>query len=119
MKKIFYILAILIFSSQASYSAETFGQSIKQGFERATEKTVDFGKKAGKQITDASITSEVKTVLLADDRIKAYGINVDTKRQVVYLKGSVPTASERSRAVSKTRGVKGVKAVVNMLRVGS
>lgn len=119
MKVLFSFCFLIFLSLQNAQAAETFGESVKEGFEKVTEKTVDLSKKAGKQITDASITSEVKAKLLADDQIKAYNINVDTKRRIVYLKGSVPTRHARSRAVAKAKSIRGVRGVVNMLRIGN
>jgi osmotically-inducible protein OsmY len=107
----------LFFASNSAKAAGTFGDNVKQGMENFTESVVDVSKKAGKQVTDASITSEVKTKLLADEKIKAYKINVDTKRRVVYLKGSVPNKESKDRAISKARKAKGVRQVVDQLRI--
>ena len=41
--------------------------------------------------SDAGITTAVKSKLAADDTVKAYRIDVDTKDKVVTLKGNVDT----------------------------
>ncbi len=46
-------------------------------------------------------------------------IDVDTNQGVVYLNGIVENAAMRSRAVELARQVRGVRDVVNNLRVQS
>ncbi|MDX1920488.1 MAG: BON domain-containing protein [Candidatus Caenarcaniphilales bacterium] len=103
--------------SSSSSLAGTFGQSVKRNTENVTEKAVILGHKTGSKVTDASITSSVKTSLITDPNIEAYRINVDTKKRVVYLKGEVPNRSSMIRAVNKAKRVKGVRAVINMLSI--
>lgn len=62
--------------------------------------------------TDAGTTAKVKSQLAADDTVKAYLINVDTKEQVVTLTGTVDTAEAKERAVTIARGTEGVRDVV-------
>ena len=45
--------------------------------------------------TDAGITTAVKVRLAADDTVKAYQINVDTKNGVVTLSGAVETRAAK------------------------
>jgi hyperosmotically inducible protein len=63
--------------------------------------------------TDAGITTSVKTRLAADDTVKAYQIDVDTREKVVTLSGTVNTAAEKSQAVTVARGTEGVVNVVD------
>ena len=63
--------------------------------------------------TDAGITTAVKTRLAADDTVKAYQIDVDTRDKVVTLSGSVNTDAEKSQAVVVARGTDGVANVVD------
>ena len=67
--------------------------------------------------TDAGITSSVKSKLAADDTVKAYQVNVDTRDHVVTLSGTVDTALARERAVVLARGTNGVRDVVNDIRI--
>jgi hyperosmotically inducible protein len=67
--------------------------------------------------TDPGITTAVKSKLAADDVVKAYRIDVDTKEKVVTLKGNVDTEMARTRAVELTRATDGVRDVVDNLRV--
>ena len=68
--------------------------------------------------TDAGITTNVKSKFAADDVVKAYEIDVDTKDHVVTLSGQVENATAKERAVTLARGTNGVKDVVDNLKVG-
>lgn len=67
--------------------------------------------------SDPGITTAVKTKLAADDTVKAYKIDVDTKDAIVTLTGAVDTAEAKSRAVEVARATKGVSSVVDQLTV--
>ena len=68
--------------------------------------------------TDAGITTNVKTKLAADDTVKAYEIDVDTRNGVVTLSGGVESAAAKERAVQIARGTDGVRDVVDQVRIG-
>ncbi len=72
----------------------------------------------GTQIDDATITAKIKLKLLEDPITKARKIDVDTVNGVVTLTGIVESEKEIKRAVEIARNVKGVKKVVNNLRIG-
>jgi hyperosmotically inducible protein len=67
--------------------------------------------------SDPGVTTAVKSKLAADDVVKAYRIDVDTKDRVVTLSGAVDTPAARSRAVELARGTEGVRDVVDQLTV--
>ena len=67
--------------------------------------------------SDPGITTAVKTKLAADDTVKAYRIDVDTKDRVVTLNGAVDTPIARQRAIELARGTEGVRDVVDQLTV--
>lgn len=67
--------------------------------------------------SDPGITTAVKSRLAADDTVKAYKIDVDTKDAVVTLKGTVDGADAKTRAVEVARATKGVTDVVDQLTV--
>ena len=67
--------------------------------------------------TDPGLTTAVKSKLAADDTVKSYRIDVDTKEGVVTLNGAVDTAAARTRAVELARGTEGVRDVVDRLTV--
>ena len=63
--------------------------------------------------SDPGITTAVKSKFAADDTVKAYRIDVDTKDRVVTLSGEVDNAAAKARAVELARGVEGVREVVD------
>lgn len=67
--------------------------------------------------TDAGITTNVKSKLAADDTVKAYQINVDTRNGVVTLRGDVDSSLVKERAVQIARGTDGVRDVVDVITV--
>ncbi len=67
--------------------------------------------------TDPGVTTAVKAKLAADDTVKAYKIDVDTKNGIVTLAGNVDTAEAKTRAVEVARATKGVTNVVDRLAV--
>jgi hyperosmotically inducible protein len=80
--------------------------------ERATDKT-------GEVVTDAAITSAVKTKFLAEPGVSGLKIDVDTKDHVVTLTGTVKSKAEVEKAMAIARDTKGVKRVVNHLKVAA
>lgn len=68
--------------------------------------------------TDAGITTKVKSKLAADDTVKAYQIDVDTKDKVVTLSGNVDNPAAKDQAVAIARGTEGVADVVDNITVG-
>ena len=69
--------------------------------------------------SDAGITTAVKTALAADDEVKAYQIDVDTKDKVVTLSGTVDSARAKTRAAEIARLEKGVFQVVDHVTVSA
>jgi len=67
--------------------------------------------------SDAGITTAVKSKLAADDQVKAYLVDVDTKDKVVTLSGEVDTPAQRDHAMLIARNTKGVASVIDQLRV--
>jgi hyperosmotically inducible protein len=67
--------------------------------------------------TDPGITTAVKTKLAADDTVKAYKIDVDTKNATVTLTGTVDSSDAKAKAVAIARSTKGVADVVDQLSV--
>jgi osmotically-inducible protein OsmY len=68
--------------------------------------------------TDAGITTNVKTKLAADDNVKAYQVDVDTRNGVVTLSGEVASATAKDQAIRIARETDGVRDVIDQIRVG-
>src|SRR5215510_8803197 len=77
----------------------------------------DSAREVLREVTDATITGQVKTAFAISKRISAYEIIVDTKDGVVTLKGQVPSEFDRELAGAITKDTNGVKQVDNQLRV--
>lgn len=71
----------------------------------------------GEYAEDATVTARVKTALRNDPMLDATAINVETYDGVVQLSGFVGAPADRPRAAEVARGVSGVKAVDNTLRL--
>ena len=68
--------------------------------------------------TDAGITTNVKTKLAADDTVKAYKVDVDTRNGVVTLSGEVESAAAKEQALQIARQTDGVRDVIDQIHVG-
>jgi hyperosmotically inducible protein len=73
---------------------------------------------ADRQVSDAWITTKIKTDLAVDSKAEAHEIDVDTVNGVVKLSGVVDDASERARAARIARETDGVRQVINEIRIG-
>jgi hyperosmotically inducible protein len=107
---------------------EKVGVKVEDDTKSTTAKTGTTGttaKTAGKDdvidvdanINDAWITTKVKTNFLNEDALKGSDINVDSNNHVVTLKGTVPTAAGRARAVALAKSTKGVNRVIDALTI--
>lgn len=63
--------------------------------------------------SDPGITTKVKAKLAADDTVKSYRIDVDTKDRIVTLSGQVDNAMAKARAVELAKNTEGVRDVVD------
>jgi hyperosmotically inducible periplasmic protein len=66
-------------------------------------------------VKDAMLLTKVKTILLTDIGTDALKIDVDVADGVVSLRGTLPNAKVADEAMRKTRSIKGVKKVINLL----
>ncbi len=71
----------------------------------------------GEYIDDSVITTKVKSLIAADDILKAFEIGVETRKGIVQLSGFVDSRKAVNKASEITRSVKGVKSVRNDLIV--
>ena len=71
----------------------------------------------GQYIGDTAITAKVKAAIFNDASLKSKEINVETFKGAVQLSGFVADPSDMSRAVAVAKGVSGVTAVKNDMRV--
>lgn len=71
----------------------------------------------GEYVDDAVITTKVKAAIVGEPTLKATEINVETYKGTVQLSGFVSSTAAAAKAAEVTRGVKGVQAVKNDLRL--
>jgi osmotically-inducible protein OsmY len=65
----------------------------------------------GAAVSDTSLTTKVKSSLLADSMVGALAIDVDTTEGVVSLNGITTSEQERQRAIQVAQSVEGVRRV--------
>lgn len=71
----------------------------------------------GETVDDGWITTKVKGSFVEDKTVSALNIQVETFKGTVQLSGFANDASEIARATEIARGIKGVKAVKNDIRL--
>lgn len=98
--------------------AEKVGEKTKAVAGKVVDKTKEGLSKTGEVITDAWITTRVKSKFVGEDLLKDSDINVDATNHVVTLRGTVTSAAGRARAVEQAKEVEGVHQVVDRLTIG-
>ena len=70
---------------------------VKEGAQRAAEATSEALDEAGQRAAAAARTVDVKTALMADERVDASRINVDSEygARIVHLRGAVESETEK------------------------
>lgn len=108
-------IALLVFSVGCGNTAD----GVKQDTENAAEKTEQAADQAGTKMDGALQTGEVKSALLADTRVGATDINVDTNEatKTVTLNGSVKTEAEKTLAGEVATSKSAGYTVVNNLTI--
>ncbi|KTA77292.1 BON domain-containing protein [Aeromonas salmonicida] len=71
----------------------------------------------GEYLDDSVITTKVVTAIFNDPDLKSAEINVETFKGVVQLSGFVKDSANINKAVVVAKGVNGVTAVKNDLRL--
>lgn len=74
-------------------------------------------RSTGQVIDDSTITTKVKSALIADPEVKGTQMQVAVYKGVVQLSGFVDRPADAQRAVAVAQSVGGVKEVQNNLRV--
>jgi osmotically-inducible protein OsmY len=103
--------------ASAQQGARELGNDASNAMDRAKAATENAGAKIGDKVSDAMITTSVKTELAKDSTLSALKINVDTQDGKVALKGVAPSNEAREHATTLAQNVKGVTSVDNQLTV--
>jgi hyperosmotically inducible protein len=118
----------LVMMTAGVASAQTATEKTKTAVKKADEKTEQAAKKTGEAtkkaakktaavLTDAEITTAVKTKFLADTKVSGLDVHVETTNHVVTLTGAVKSAAEKAEAYRVAKKTAGVHQVVNKLTV--
>lgn len=117
-------LASVLIACERPNSAEQVGKKIDQAAEKASNKIDAASEKLGEQaaitgavIEDAAITTQIKSAILAEPKLKVMQIAVETIDGVVTLAGLVDTQANSDQATQVASTVIGVKRVENRLIV--
>lgn len=106
---------------QAGVVASNVGESIATTTGAAISQTGTAvavrANQVGAIVTDSAITASIKADLVKDPGLSALGIDVNTVRGEVTLKGKVSTEVRRDRAESIAKNIVGVTKVTNLLVV--
>ena len=94
-------------------AADTVVDASKKGA-KATANAVS---KTGEVITDEWIVTRIRTNIANDKALTGTDIDVEVKKNVVTLTGTVPTAAARDKALAVAKEVEGVSRVVNDLKI--
>jgi osmotically-inducible protein OsmY len=112
---------------ESGEAAEKTGEALESAAKDAVQNTREAGAVAGAATEDAAEkvgaameTLDVKTALLADSRVDASRIDVDTNHEtrVVTLRGSVPDAGQKAIAEGIAAANAKGHRIDNQLRVG-
>ncbi len=103
------VCALIVVAGLSGACANTV-RGVKQDTEKVAEKTAA-----------ATNTVDVKSALIADGRVDASGINVDTNSstKTVVLKGTVPSAEQKATAETIAHDKAEGYRIVNQLTVAS
>lgn len=109
MKKALLILTVVTSVSLSGCWLAAGAAGAEAGYVGTRDRTV------GETISDQTISTSVKSALLADPEVSGMKINVDVKDAVVQLRGYVNSQHEIDRAVEIAKSTKGVRSVDSRL----
>jgi hyperosmotically inducible periplasmic protein len=100
MKKVIFMAVLMV-----------FGLALFSGCASMT------GRTAGEHIDDASINTQVNSIIVKDPDAKYLKIDVTSLEGNVVLQGFIHDRKAEDRIVAEVRKVKGVKSVKSLLKV--
>ena len=107
----------------ASTAVAGVGESITSSsgaaFDKAGNAVFSKVDQVGTIVDDSAITASIKADLLKDPGLSALGIEVNTVKGEVTLKGDVSTDVRKQRAEGIASHIVGVTKVINQLKVSS
>ena len=88
----------------------------RQGLMGAASSLTGAGVDGGAE-RDQAVTGRVETTLFRDNTIPQGQININTVDGVVYVRGTVSSKEQIDEIERRVKGVEGVDAVINLLRL--
>jgi osmotically-inducible protein OsmY len=92
-------------------------EGVKDVINQMTVAGAKTSRTVGQDVDDASITAQVKMILLYHRSTSALDTSVTTKNGVVTLDGKANSADERVLAAKLVNDVNGVKSVKNLIKI--
>jgi hyperosmotically inducible periplasmic protein len=119
MKSHIAIACIAACSLAAPGAALAWGNKATQSNADTTSTTTNatHSRSAGTAVSDAAITTKVKSEMAAAKDVSAMNIKVDTDNGVVNLSGTAKSRAEADKAVSIAKNTGGVVSVNNNIQV--
>ena len=104
-------------STDVEAKYENTKESAGETYDEAKADVREGMNEAGAKLDDATITTKVKSGIIAEPGLDAMDINVNTAGGVVTLLGTVDSSERRARAEQIARNTEGVKSVDNQLNI--
>jgi osmotically-inducible protein OsmY len=97
--------------------ADRFARGVAATAEGVTQKVTHLSEEEKPQPDDATLAHKVETEVFRDREVPKGQINVNAERGVVFLRGQVETRELIDDLVERTRKVRGVQDVENLLHL--
>ena len=119
------LLPVAVLAQDTAAKSKTAAKTHKAGDKtkaakaggKGAEKSKGSATGADDSVTDTWITTKIKTDVSNDSTLKNSDITIDTKSNVVTLKGTVASEAAKARAEQIAKGTQGVTKVVDNLTI--
>jgi hyperosmotically inducible periplasmic protein len=101
--------------SAAGQQMDQSGQDIKGAGSDTVDSAIHAYHGTADEMSDAALTTKVKSKLLSDSKVRPYSIHVESDQGKVVLDGSVDSPTTAKYAEADVAAVKGVQSVDNRL----
>ncbi len=106
-------------SQEAKENLDAAGDNMAKAGDKMGEDMKDGAMNAGDAAGNAALTGKIKSALMGAEGVDSEHINVDTMGKTVILKGSVDTATAKTKAEQIAKDQAGAEYTVNnQLSVG-
>jgi hyperosmotically inducible protein len=106
-------------ANKGAEGAATAAAKTEEAAGVAKDKTQEAAGKTADVASDTWLTTKVKSKIITEKSLKGSDITVSTTNGIVTLTGTVGTEAMHTKAVAVAKGTKGVKSVVDNLKVST